>query len=184
MKNSILVLLFILTAISANAQYGNTRYNNFKTNIFTPLIKTGSFFYERKLHERASMQLGVGFTAFNAEGVKINGLFITPEYRYFLSNAKDALEGFYIGPFVRYQNLKISEEGNDSKATLSTFGGGLAIGRQWIFRDLISLDAFLGPGYNSGKVKVTDGSSDDFDDVPSSFNGFGLRVGLSIGITF
>ena len=90
------------------------------------------------------------------------------------------MEGFYIGPYLRYQNLKIEDE--VTKAKLSTFGGGLSIGHQWIFRDLISLDLFAGPSYNSGKIKITEGNDDP--DVPGSFEGFGVRSGVTIGITF
>ena len=176
----ILASLFLLgTAIAVHAQDA-TKQNNFKINIFSPIVKSGSFFYERKLNESSSAQLGVGFTSYNRDGIKINGVFFTPEYRFYLSNSKEAIEGFYVGPFLRYQNLKIEDE--STKAKLSTFGGGLSIGHQWIFKDLISLDVFLGPSYNSGKVKITEGSEDP--DVPATFEGFGIRTGVTIGITF
>jgi hypothetical protein len=48
--------------------------------------------------------------------------------------------------------------------------------------DIVTLDIFLGPNYNSGKVKVTDGSGDV--DVPGNFEGFGLRFGVTLGIAF
>jgi hypothetical protein len=166
-----------------NAQDGG-KSNAFKVNIFSPIAKTGSFFYERKLNESASAQLGVGFTSYNNDDVKISGLFFTPEYRFALSG--EAMNGFYIGPFLRYQNLKIEEKVLDtetpSKATLSTFGGGLVVGRQWLFKDIITLDVFLGPSYNSGKLKVTAG--DEVENVPGVFNGFGVRTGVTLGIAF
>lgn len=181
----ILVVLCLVAAISSNAQNGPDKMNAFKVNIFSPIVKTGSFFYERKINAKSSAQLGVGFTAYNRDGIKISGVFFTPEYRFYLSNNKEAIEGFYIGPFVRYQNLKVedtnSNPSNPDKATLSTFGGGLVIGHQWIFSNIIALDIFLGPSYNSGTVKVTSGSSVD---VPASFQGFGVRAGLTLGVAF
>lgn len=33
---------------------------------------------------------------------------LTPEYRFYLSDSKPALEGFYFAPFVRYQNLTLT----------------------------------------------------------------------------
>lgn len=82
---------------------------------------------------------------------------------------------------MRYQNFKLTEDVSDSEGTLSMFGGGLVIGKQWIFKEKISLDIFLGPQYTTGDVKVTSGS-DTFDtDV---FDGFGIRTGLTLGFAF
>ena len=53
-----------------------------------------------------------------------------------------------MGPFIRYQNLTLTNEsvfcldenGNlkttDSQATFSSFGGGAVVGYQWLFGDL------------------------------------------------
>jgi len=178
------LLLFVL-AFAANAQDGSSKMNAFKVNIFSPIAKTGSFFYERKINEKSSAQLGFGFTSYNKDDVKISGIFITPEYRFYLSNNKEAIEGFYVGPYLRYQNLKIEDKSSDpsdpDKATLSTFGGGLVIGHQWIFSNIVSLDIFAGPNYNSGKVKITSGSDVD---VPGTFEGFGARFGVTLGLAF
>jgi hypothetical protein len=32
------------------------------------------------------------------------------------------------------------------------FGGGVVIGKQWIFKEKISLDIFIGPQYSVGDV--------------------------------
>jgi hypothetical protein len=184
MKKLFAVMVMFAAAVSANAQDG--KQNAFKANLFSPIVKTGSFFYERALNEKSSAQLGFGFTAYNRDNVKVSGIFITPEYRFYLSN--EALNGFYVGPYVRYQNLKVEDKTDDgsgstetSKATLSTFGGGVVVGRQWMFGDIVTLDIFAGPNYNSGKVKVTSG--DDVD-VPGTFEGFGVRFGVTLGIAF
>lgn len=184
MKRIKIILTLIVFTSFAYGQESETPMNNIKVNIFSPIVKTGSFFYERKINTNSSAQLGVGFTAYNREGIKINGLFFTPEYRFYLSSSKEALEGFYVGPYLRYQNLKIedtqvSEE--PSKATLSTFGGGVVVGHQWIFKNIFSLDVFLGPNYNSGTIKITSG---DEPDIPASFEGFGARFGLTFGVAF
>jgi hypothetical protein len=180
-----LFALSLFSVLSAFAQDGSTKSNVFKVNIFSPIVKTGSFFYERKLNEKSTAQLGVGFTAYNRSGIKITGIFFTPEYRFYLSNDKEAPQGFYIGPYIRYQNLKIEDTSVDpstpDKATLSTFGGGISIGHQWIFSDIISLDIFIGPNYNTGTVKVTSGGDPD---VPANFKGFGVRFGTTLGIAF
>jgi hypothetical protein len=180
MKKILFCATLLCAGILGNAQKG-TKMNAFKINIFSPLAKTGSFFYERRITDKSSAQLGVGFTAYNRSDVKISGIFFTPEYRFYLSN--EALNGFYVAPYLRYQNLKIEDKsgGSNSKATLSTFGGGLVAGRQWLFSNVITLDIFAGPNYNSGKVKVTSGSTVD---VPGSFEGFGARFGVTLGVAF
>jgi hypothetical protein len=180
MKKVLTVLIFVSAAVAGYAQTGG-KANAFKVNLFSPLVKTGSFFYERAINDKSSAQLGVGFTAYNREDIKVSGIFFTPEYRFYLSG--QSLNGFYVGPFVRYQNLKVTDntDGSGDKATLSTFGGGVLVGRQWLFSNIITLDLFAGPSYNSGKVKVTSGSNVD---VPGTFQGFGARAGLTLGVAF
>jgi hypothetical protein len=179
MKKVLLLCALVAGTFAANAQ---EKSNAFKANIFSPIFKTGSFFYERKLNEKSSAQLGVGFTAFNKDNVKISGLFFTPEYRFYLSG--EAMNGFYAGPFIRYQSLKIEDKTYTptEKATLTTFGGGVVVGRQWLFGNIVTLDIFAGPSYNTGDLKYDDGSGNT--EVPGSFSGFGVRTGLTVGIAF
>lgn len=181
MKKILFATIATVTSILSFAQYGEGKVNVFKVNMLSPLVRTGSVFYERKLSEKSSAQIGLAYTGFNRESVKINGLVITPEYRLYLSESKSALEGFYIGPYLRYQNLKF-EDDFENKATLNSFGGGVLAGHQWIFSNIVSLDIFLGPNYNAGDIKVSQGSDDI--DVPSNVRGFGLRFGVTLGITF
>ncbi len=181
MKKIVIGFAFLAAAVSGNAQ---GKQNVIKVNLISPIVKSGSFFYERALSEKSSAQIGVGFTAYNRDAVKINGVFFTPEYRFYLSESEAAPVGFYVGPYLRYQNLKIESTESEpvDKATLSTIGGGVVVGRQWIFSDVVSLDIFLGPNYNSGKVKVTSGS--EVEDIPGSINGFGVRTGITLGLAF
>lgn len=178
MKKNLLVALVVLMGgaiTSAHAQE-----NVLKINIFSPIVKTFNVSYERKLSATGSFQLGAFFTSYNPDDTKFSGFGITPEYRFYLSES-EAPAGVYVAPFVRYQNFKLTEDISSSKGTYSSFGGGLVIGKQWIFKEKISLDAFVGPQYSSGNVKVTDGT-DTFD--TSVFDGFGLRAGLTFGFAF
>ena len=173
----------MMGALSLGAVANAQKSNAIKANIFSPVVKTGSFFFERKLNDQTSAQLGVGFTAYNKDEVKTSGLFFTPEVRFYVSG--EALNGFYVGPFVRYQTLKIedkSDASNTEKAKLSTVGGGVVAGRQWMFSDIVTLDIFGGPSYNSGSVKYDDGAGNTT--VPGSFSGFGVRFGVTLGVAF
>lgn len=178
MRKISFVLAFIAAGIAVNAQDGG-RKNAIKVNIFSPVVKTGSFFFERAINEKSSAQLGVGFTSYSKGGTKLSGLFFTPEYRFYLSN--EALNGFYVGPYVRYQNLKLEDKDYASKGTLTTYGGGVVVGRQWMFSDRITLDIFAGPNYNSKKLEYTEGTQSD---LPASATGFGVRFGVTFGVAF
>ncbi|RYY82563.1 MAG: DUF3575 domain-containing protein [Chitinophagaceae bacterium] len=183
MKKTILALGLAAVAFGAQAQKSNA----IKANIFSPLVKSGSFFYERKISENKTAQIGVGFTSWGkADETKLSGIFITPEFRFYLSG--EAMNGFYVGPFLRYQNLKVVDKeavaygGTEDKATLNTFGGGVVIGRQWVFGNIVTFDIFGGPSYNVGKLKFEDGNGDAT--IPGAVNGFGARVGITLGIAF
>jgi hypothetical protein len=179
MKKVLFIATFCLALTTVKAQIGDKK-NNVKVNLFSPLVRTGSFFYERKLSKNTSGQLGFFYTGFTSDGLKLRGFGITPEFRYYVSENKGALSGFYLAPFARYQNFTLSEGVN--KGTLNTMGGGLLIGNQWVFKGGINLDLFIGPSVTTGKIKVTDGQ-DSFD-LPFGINGFGVRSGLTIGIAF
>jgi Protein of unknown function (DUF3575) len=154
--------------------------NVIKINILSPIVKTFNASYEHTLSTESSFQIGFFYTGYSDSDTKFSGFGITPEYRFYLSES-DAPAGVYVAPYVRYQNFDLTDDVTDSKGTFSAFGGGLIIGRQWIFKEKISLDIFLGPAYISGNTKVTSGE-DSFD--TGLFDGFGLRAGVTLGLAF
>lgn len=154
--------------------------NVLKINIFSPIVKTFNISYERKVSATGSFQLGAFYTGYTSGDTEFKGFGITPEYRFYLSET-EAPAGVYVAPFVRYMDFDLTDEATTSKGNISMFGGGLVIGKQWIFKEKISLDAFVGPQYTTGDVKVKSGT-DSFDtDV---FDGFGVRAGLTLGFAF
>ncbi|GIV35991.1 MAG: hypothetical protein KatS3mg032_0370 [Cyclobacteriaceae bacterium] len=149
-----------------------------KINILSPIVRTLNVQYEQALSGTSSFQLGFFYTGYEEDGDRFSGFGITPEYRFYLSET-EAPEGVYIAPFLRYQSLKL-EDDFGSKGTYSGFGGGLILGKQWIFKEKVVLDVFIGPSYSSGTVKIESGSGDNLGaDV---FDGFGLRTGLCFGL--
>jgi hypothetical protein len=162
--------------------------NAFKVNIFSPLVSSVSVFYERALSDATSAQLGFFYTGFKVSDTKFSGFGVTPEFRLYPGKSED-LKGFYLAPFIRYQSFKLETPALDinlmeytAKATFSSFGGGLLIGGQFLFGNIVTLDIFIGPSYNAGSVKVDVGSENDFS--LGSFDGFGARGGVTIGIAF
>lgn len=156
--------------------------NVIKVNIFSPVVRTLSLSYERALSADNSFQFNFFYTGASIEETQFRGFGLTPEYRFYLSENKDAPAGFYVGPFLRYQNFNLSDDTTDDEATLSTFGGGVLIGGHWLFKDKISLDTFIGPSYSAGDVKVEAGSEDVFE--TGIFSGFGVRFGVTVGYAF
>jgi Protein of unknown function (DUF3575) len=173
---SVILASFVFFATAASAQQ-----NVIKINILAPIVKTFNVQYERALNDNSSLQLGFFYTGFSSGDTKFSGFGITPEYRFYLSETA-APKGVYIAPFLRYQSFTIKDDETNSEGDFSAFGGGVIIGKQWIFKEKISLDMFLGPAYYSGKVDVESGDEDDFE--TGAFDGFGLRAGICFGFRF
>ncbi|MBD2767057.1 DUF3575 domain-containing protein [Hymenobacter sp. BT664] len=178
-------LLLTLGIISSGTLMANAQSNALKLNLFSLPVKTASVFFEHAVGEQSSVQLGFAYTGFSVSDTKFSGFSITPEYHFFLTG--EAMKGFYIGPYARYQNYTLSSEesfaGSTQKneATLSTFGGGINLGYQWVFKQRVVLEPFLRTGYSSGSLKVKSGD-DNFS--LGVFNGFGILPGLNLGVAF
>lgn len=177
MKKTLLITLtlFSLASFTSSAQDAKSA---FKINPLSALLRTGSVFYEHKLSKKESFQLGAAYLGLKIEDVKFSGFSVTPEYRYYPK--ENALSGLYIGPYLRYQNLTVKDE--TSKGSYSSVGGGVVLGRQWVYKSGFVLDLFFGPSYNSGKVKADDGSEEP-DVSVSAIDGFGIRTGILIGFS-
>ena len=178
-------LLFIGFILIGFASGTLAQENVVKINIFSPIVKTVSVFYERQLTDNTSGQLGFFYTGYKVTDTKFTGFGITPEWRYYFD---ETFRGFYLGPFARYQSFTLtnSYEFSDveDEATLSTIGAGVLIGRQWLFNDWFSLDTFIGPSFNSGKVKVKSEGTEEDTFSTGAFDGFGVRVGVTLGAAF
>lgn len=180
---SLVSLLLLLISFPASAQDEPPK-NLFKINLLSPLVRTGSFFYERALSNDLSLQLGFFYTGATVGETEFRGMGITPELRYYLSEKHSAPRGVFIAPFGRYQNFNVENTDAEpvSKGTITSFGGGLLIGTQTLFKNRISLDVWAGPAYYSSKTKVTVGNEEDFE--LGSFDGFTVRFGITVGIGF
>lgn len=184
MKKVLLIAALLVAGFAAQAQ---VRSNAVKLNPLSLVLSTFNVSYEHAIGATKSVQLGVFYTGVDLSSVKYSGIGITPEIRFYLSD--DVIDGFYIAPFVRYQNIKISEEidmdESENAFKSNIFGGGALIGRQWMLgsSDRITLDIFFGPSYSAANIKA----EQDGEDVPElngAFDGFGLRTGVTIGVAF
>jgi hypothetical protein len=180
MKNLLVLSLVLLLTISSFAQpVVSTEKNVLKVNTLSLFLGTGSIFYERKISDLTSAQLGVCYMNFKLDDTKFTGLILTPELRIYPK--KNAIDGFYLSPYLRYQKFTVENKNTDSKGTLTSMGGGLVFGRQWITDSGFTMDLFFGGHYGSADVKV-DSGTDSFDS--NFFDGFRMRVGFALGFAF
>jgi hypothetical protein len=182
MKKILILFFVIVFTIPTFSQEKTTSVatekNVLKINTLSLILGTGSIFYERKFSDLMSGQFGVSYLNYSVSGTKFTGLILTPEVRFYPK--KNAIDGMYIAPYVRYQNYSLSD--NTAKGTLSSIGGGLLFGRQWIRPSGFTMDLFFGGHYSSANVKATEGSVTTFD--TKLFSGFGFRVGFALGFAF
>ncbi|MGF1637699.1 MAG: DUF3575 domain-containing protein [Cyclobacteriaceae bacterium] len=122
-----------------------------KINIFSPIVDIFNVAFETTTGPETSLQTGI-FVGVGAFG-------FTPEFRYYLGE-KPAPHGTYIAPFLRYQKYDFVGE---------KLGGGLIIGYQGYFKQKITIDAFIGPSYNTFIVD-------------EELLNFGIRAGVTVGI--
>ena len=187
MKRIIYLLTLSIAIFISSTATAQSKKNLLKTSLTAPLIRTYTLAYERVLNADMSLQLGYNyFAGWKFGDNRLNGYSIIPEFRYYLSESKETPNGGFIAPFARYgvTGIKIGEPGDEDygKADVQLFGGGLLIGTQRIFKDLISLEAFIGPAYYNAKVDVEDGIEEDF--TLTLLDGWSVRMGITIGIAF
>lgn len=184
MKKLVILFLAVVLTFSAFAQDKpsvSIEKNVLKVNTLSLFLGTGSIFYERKLSDLTSAQLGIAYMGFKLGDTKFTGLILTPEFRIYAK--KDAIDGFYIAPYLRYQNFSVKSTSDNSKGTLSSMGGGLLFGRQWITNSGFTMDLFFGGHYGSSSVKVDAGGSASSIDS-KYFKGFKPRIGFALGFAF
>lgn len=181
MKKVFTFLMLLAMFASANAQNEIVvapEKNVLKVNTLSLVIGTGSVFYERAITDMISAQMGVAYLNYKVSETKFTGMILTPEVKFYIRN--NAIDGFYLSPYLRYNNYEYKGS-EQSKGNYTSFGGGVAFGRQWIFKKGFVIDLFFGGHYTDGNVKVTSGS--DPVDV-TKFEGFKTRVGFAIGFAF
>jgi hypothetical protein len=154
--------------------------NVLKINTLSLFLGTGSIFYERKLSDNTSGQMGVSFLSYRFSSTKFSGLILTPEFRIY--PRKNAIEGFYVAPYLRYFTFTIKSTTNSDKGTLDVIGGGFLLGRQWITNSGFTMDLFFGGHYGSSSIKTDSGNSSWVDS--NIFSGFRTRVGFALGFAF
>jgi hypothetical protein len=177
-KVALLGISLLLLSTGLKAQ----KMNNIKTDLFSPFLRTGVLKFERAINEDMSLQLGFFYTGYSPRESEssLSGWGITPEFRFYLSETP-APSGTYLAPNFRYMNLTANDPVVDAEATLTSFGFAINLGKQVLLKDIILIDAWVGPAYN---FRTLDDPSGEVDSGISGVDGFGIRLGIAIGIAF
>ena len=191
MKRNLIVLSIVVLVVIFNAAnvFGQSEKSSIiKLNPLSLGVATLNVQFEHAVSENNSWQLGVFYTGISVSDTKFSGFGITPEYRFYLSSSKPAPKGFFAAPYLRYQNFSLSTTNSansvKSKATLSSFGGGVIFGYQTLIADKISFEVFLGPSYSSSSISVKDNANSDNFSTGTFGSGIGVRTGITFGIAF
>lgn len=109
---------------------------------------------------------------------------MSPEFRFYPANDKEALDGFYFAPVINFNQLTLKNDDMNSKASLSTIGGGAKIGWNWLLgsSDSFIIDLGLGAQYASSSLDVKSGNEEDFD--YGTFDGMRPILNFGIGYAF
>ncbi|HLP74267.1 MAG TPA: DUF3575 domain-containing protein [Bacteroidales bacterium] len=180
MKKLLLLIVAVSLLMPVRAQETSSEKNVLKVNTLAIFLGTGSIFYERAFSESMSGQLGVGYLNYGKGGDRFSGLFLTPEVRFYPK--KNAIDGMYLAPYLRYNKLTAKAE-DAGKGSVSSMGGGLAFGRQWVTNSGFTMDLFFGGHYMKASVKAEDETGTSTVDA-GLFDGFGFRIGFALGFAF
>ena len=177
----VLFLALVLTVASFSQEIQNktSGKNVLKVNTLAMLVGTGSIFYERQISDLTSAELGIGYLSYKIGDTKFSGVILTPEVKIYPK--KDAIDGFYISPYLRYQKFELENKATSDKGGMTNIGGGIAFGRQWITKSGFTMDLFFGGHYGSTKIKVDSGTNSFDTDI---LEGFRPRLGFAIGFAF
>ena len=76
-------------------------------------------------------------------------------------------------------SLTAKDPSINEEANLTSFGLAINLGKQWMLKDIVLIDIWIGPAYN---FRTLDDPTGDVD--IDGTDGFGIRLGLSLGVAF
>ena len=179
MKKLTILLVFILASFITYSQS-----NAVKLNPLSLFVATGNLSYERVVSEKGSVQLGFFYSGIKVQTFRFSGWGITPEYRFYITST--APEGFYVAPYFRYSSFSITESSIDppSKASIAVMSGGAVVGWQFVIKEKMTLEGFIGPKLSTISSFNVQSGNLTVDEIPAFGGGFGVRAGMNIGFAF
>ncbi|MCU0447516.1 MAG: DUF3575 domain-containing protein [Microscillaceae bacterium] len=189
-------LILCLLIFSLQSNYAQTKVpppkpkrNLLKMNLLSPFANSFSLAYERVWTANMSWQI-TGFVAGESDLGLNNAWGITPELRFYLSDREQSISGFFVAPYLRYMYGDLNIDAREKTTGVSLrgitkvnfLGTGVTVGRQWIFKNRISLDVWGGPGYH---FRWLNGYKNyDINTPYLLYQNFTLRLGCTLGVKF
>jgi len=164
-----------------NKRFVDQEYKSaLKFNLLSPIVGAIAINYENKLNNDASFIASASYFTGQIDNTTepVRGFVASLEYRFYTGD--EAMKGFYLQPYVRYQYFKDIQTKTDE---LSVPGIGLLAGYQYIFVKRIVLDLNFGPAYNFGTLSSPQNLYNNSDLKPI-FRGYWMRGGVSVGFLF
>jgi hypothetical protein len=204
-------IILVVVVVHAKPKFPPIKKNGAKINLLSPIYSNLSVSYQCLLTPFRSLQLTASYMDFNdfryygnIDDLRVTGFSITPEYRINFSGY--GLNGFYVGPFLRYMDYKKTFDYDNystsvkENSSFKSAGIGFNVGKQFIIKNKVLVDLFAGPVYqvlvqekiNQSIIRQTPMFYDyeDYSDylapsIPNRYiKGYGIRAGITIGIAF
>lgn len=166
--------------------------NALKTDLVPVIVNAYSIAYEREMKRGQSLQVTIGASpglreVYAGEFQEQETFWVTPEYRFYLSNRDQPLVGWYLAPYLKYRYINRLAphdrifEINQLTGSLISPGG--AVGGQVLLWDRMVINGSVGMGYallNSLKW------NNKIVPLPIDFveHRIDLRANLAIGVAF
>jgi len=176
------VLLAVLTVCAMDGYGQRTKRFDVKINLFsTAAVKTFNLIPEYAITQRWCAQVGFYRTNnFHFREHVFSGMAITPEVKFHLTSTY--LKGVYVSTLFRYRKLSWDIPSKGVGADFISLGGGFSMGYQFLIKNFLVVDLFIGPVFSSHDLKVKTGVVDDFKLGITA--GVGVRSGIGLGIAF
>lgn len=165
------------------------------------ILTGGTFTIEESFYDSPDYYTSNNYTVEN-ENIKLSGLLLALEYRYYTNPSRDGNDGFYFAPYLKYRSISSEDNAlmghvpfylSDYTQFMSEFdmqadlySGGASIGVLWEAGPGFTLDLKAGIGYTLVKeISFTN----DFNPRPQNEESYDVsnldwRLGISLGYRF
>ena len=204
MKKVILVFSLVLGGLTSNAQDGAKAL--IKNSPFHFFDGTFNMSYEKAISNSRSLNFSGGFhlqdNSWSSEdGIGWTGELQLRKYLINFKKQKSVLSGVYVAPYIKgayfsseedWQDYGYYDENdlwieedyyNSYSKEIKNIQGGLLMGAQLLFGNIISLEVFLGGGIQYAEVEGFNSDYYNTSDM-KEYTGVIPRIGFNIGAAF
>lgn len=154
-----------------------------KSNLKINLLPFVGLYYERDISKKIVFQIGFNYEPGKNYDIRTYDFKIIPEIRFYLGKNIQFPIGFYLSNYAYYKEYTIVKKvetdlGQElSKSKVIAIGDGIKTGYQFTFKNNLTIDCFLGLGYNIYRnISILEGKK--------SLNKKDLNMDVTYGLTF